>query len=146
MHIYIILGIVIVAIFAYMTFRKVPVDSGQTLVLRPTLPAPGVQAATGTPPPSAPPPPPPGVPVRTTQAGMAAKSAAQRLLSPSGQLENIPVIGRPIAAVATRVTSIPGQVGQRVNSTLEHIPVVGKALAAPGQMLGGAVSKVTSWF
>jgi hypothetical protein len=97
--------------------------------------APGVSMTTGQVPTPIPAPPRDGV---AAQLG--------HLISPTNQMQHIPVVGNALATVSRAPINIGLKVGDTVNTALSHIPVAGKMLAAPGKAVSSALHSISSWF
>ena len=97
--------------------------------------APGIEPTSGQVPSNPPPPPAQGV-----------LSQVRSLITPTGQLQHIPVVGSALATVARSPLTISAKINSTITNTLEHVPIAGKALAVPGKVAGKIISSIGSWF
>lgn len=113
--------------------------------------APGVIPSSGELPPNPPPPPPPSAPINNPSPIPASlRTGIAHFASPTGVIQNIPLVGKEAAAIAKFPVSVAANVTNKVNTAvtagIEHIPVAGKVLAAPQKAFSSAVNKVFSNF
>jgi hypothetical protein len=97
--------------------------------------SPGITPTSGQVPSNPPPPPPEGIVAR-----------AKSYLTPTGQLQHIPVVGSALATAAKSPFTVSMKVNDMVTNSLEHVPIAGKALAVPGKVASKVLKSLTSWF